>query len=232
MGCREEEVFSPVASSRMPRIVCISDTHNCNEQISIRGGDVLIHSGDATVQGTGQEVIEFLYWFSKLPHDHKVLIAGNHDWLFQTDNRYARSLASDSRITYLQDSTVEILGLKIYGSPWQPRFYDWAFNLNRGAELAEKWSEIPDDTDILVTHGPPKGILDQVETRFGASNEGCEELRTRVEGVAAKGRLKLHVFGHIHSGYGVHEEFGVKFVNASICDEEYRPTQPPIVIDL
>jgi len=216
----------------MPRIVCISDTHNCNEQISIPDADILIHSGDATVKGTDHEVIEFLYWFSKLPHNRKVFIAGNHDWLFQTDNRYARSLAADSGITYLQDSSVEIGGLKVYGSPWQPRFYDWAFNLNRGGELAEKWSKIPIDTDILVTHGPLHGILDQVQTRFGGSSEGCEELRKRVEFLAANGPLKLHVFGHIHCGYGVHEEFGVKFVNASVCDEEYRPIQPPIVIEL
>lgn len=216
----------------MPRIVCISDTHNCNEQVSIPNGDLLIHSGDATVQGTDCEVIEFLDWFSKHPHKNKVLVAGNHDWLFQTDNRRARSLAADAGIKYLQDSSTEIDGLKIYGSPWQPRFFDWAFNLNRGSELAAKWALIPDDTEVLITHGPPKGILDQVETRFGASNEGCEELRTRVEAVAANGRLKLHVFGHIHCGYGGHEEFGVKFVNASVCDEEYRPTQSPIVIDL
>ena len=216
----------------MPKIVCISDTHNCNEQISIPDGDILIHSGDATVKGTGQEVAEYFHWFSKLPHDHKVFIAGNHDWLFQTDNGSARSIAADSGVTYLQDSSTEIAGLKIYGSPWQPRFFDWAFNLNRGAELAAKWALIPDDTDVLITHGPPHGILDQVETRFGASSEGCEELRKRVAAITEDGRLKLHVFGHIHCGYGVHEEFGVKFVNASICDEEYRPTHLPTVIDL
>ena len=216
----------------MPRIVCISDTHNCNEQIAVPDGDVLIHSGDATVNGSAREVIEFIDWFSQLPHGHKIFVAGNHDWLFQTDRRFARSLVDESNITYLRDSFAVVDGLKIYGSPWQPRFFEWAFNLNRGGELAEKWAMIPEDTELLITHGPPNGILDQVETRFGASHEGCEELRVRVEELAGSGKLKLHVFGHIHCGYGVHEEFGVRFVNASICDEEYRPTQAPIVIDL
>ena len=214
------------------RIVCISDTHNCNEQISVPEGDILIHSGDATIKGTDQEVIKFLYWFSSLPHEYKVFIAGNHDWLFQTEAIFARTLIAESKIIYLRDSSTTVDGLAIYGSPWQPRFYDWAFNLNRGPEIAEKWAMIPEDTDILITHGPPHGILDEVENKFGDSHEGCEELRKRVEHIAEGGRLRLHVFGHIHSGYGVHEEFGVRFVNASVCDEEYQPTQPPIVIDL
>ena len=214
------------------RIVCISDTHNCNEQVSVPEGDIIIHSGDATINGTEQEVAAFLNWFSRLPHRNKIFIAGNHDWLFQTDARFARTLVADSKVIYLQDSSTTIGGLAIYGSPWQPRFYDWAFNLNRGAEMAEKWAMIPADIDILVTHGPPQGILDEVETQHGGSHEGCEELRKKVKQLAGSGRLKLHCFGHIHSGYGVHGEFGVKFVNASICDEEYQPTQPPIVIDL
>jgi Icc-related predicted phosphoesterase len=209
------------------KIVCISDTHNCNELIDVPEGDVLIHAGDATTVGNVEQITAFNNWFSNLPHKYKIFVAGNHDWLFETDNRFARTLLSDS-IIYLQDSSVEIEGLKIYGSPWQPRFYDWAFNLNRGAELAAKWKLIPADTDILITHGPPHGILDEVERQFWTENTGCEELRKRVEIV----KPKLHVFGHIHCGYGEKEEFGVKFVNASNCDEEYQPTQLPIVVDL
>ncbi len=214
------------------RIVCISDTHNCNEQIAVPDGDLLIHSGDATVNGTDQEIIEFIHWFSNLPHKRKIFVAGNHDWLCEIDNRYARLLLADSKIIYLQDSAVEIDGLKIYGSPWQPRFFDWAFNLMRGAELAEKWKLIPNDIEVLITHGPPHGILDQVPRQWGIEHTGCEELRKRVEEIATFGRLKLHIFGHIHCGYGTHEQLGVKFVNASTCDEQYNPTQPPIVVDI
>ncbi|MEZ5427958.1 MAG: metallophosphatase domain-containing protein [Pyrinomonadaceae bacterium] len=215
----------------MPRIVCISDTHNCNRQIAVPDGDILIHAGDATVNGTRLEVEEFLFWFSSLPHRHKIFVAGNHDWLFEKENRSARLLTANFNIRYLEDSAVEIEGLKIYGSPWQPRYFNWAFNLNRGAELAEKWKLIPEDTEVLITHGPPNGILDEVERKYFIENTGCEELIKRVEDLAEK-KLKLHIFGHIHCGYGQREEFGVRFVNASICDEAYDPTQPPIVVDL
>ncbi len=214
------------------RIVCLSDTHNSNEEIAVPDGDLLIHSGDATNNGSESEVIAFLRWYSSLQHRRKIFVAGNHDWLYETDNARARRLTADFGITYLQDSSVEIEGLKIYGSPWQPRFFDWAFNLNRGPEMAEKWKLIPDDVEILITHGPPHGILDIVERPYWKENAGCEELAKRVETLSMPGRLKLHIFGHIHCGYGTAERFGVKFVNASSCDEEYGPTQPPIVIDL
>jgi Icc-related predicted phosphoesterase len=214
------------------KIVCLSDTHNCNEQIEVPDGDLLIHAGDATIRGTDREVEDFLVWFSLLPHPYKIFVAGNHDWLYQTKNHLARFLTAKFNIKYLEDSFVEIEGRKIYGSPWQPRFFDWAFNLNRGAELAEKWKLIPLDTDILITHGPPHRILDEVPRKYFVENTGCEELRNRVETLAEFGKLKLHIFGHIHCGYGQTEEFGVKFVNASNVDEEYEPTQPPIVVEI
>jgi Icc-related predicted phosphoesterase len=212
------------------KIVCLSDTHNCNEHLTVPDGDILIHAGDATIQGSVPEIEAFNEWFANLPHKHKVFVAGNHDWLFEINNLYARKHLSD-KIVYLQDSSTEIEGLKIYGSPWQPRFFDWAFNLMRGAELAEKWKLIPNDTDILITHGPPNGILDEVPRKFFVENTGCEELLKKVEELS-KHKLKLHIFGHIHCGYGQTEKFGVKFVNASNCDESYEPTQLPIVIDL
>ncbi|QYO65656.1 metallophosphatase domain-containing protein [Leptolyngbya sp. 7M] len=213
------------------RIVCISDTHNCNEQINVPEGDLLIHSGDATITGTTEEIRNFTRWFAGLPHKNKIFVAGNHDWLFEREPRSARQLL-DASIIYLQDSAVTINGFHIYGSPWQPRFYDWAFNLMRGPELAKKWAMIPEDIDILITHGPPHGILDEVPRQWGIENTGCEELGKRVDKIASGGRLKLHIFGHIHCGYGTYEKFGVKFINASTCDEQYKPTQPAIVIDI
>jgi Icc-related predicted phosphoesterase len=187
----------------MPRIVLLSDTHNCNEQISVPDGDILIHAGDATNRGQVDEIADFNEWFSGFPHKHKIFVAGNHDWLFETRPKYARSLLAKN-VVYLQDSAVEISGLKIYGSPWQPRFFDWAFNLNRGGEMAEKWKLIPNEVDILITHGPPFGILDETPRGDFA---GCEELRKRVEEI----RPQLHV---------------------SNCDEDYLPTNLPIVVDL
>jgi Icc-related predicted phosphoesterase len=211
----------------MPKIVCLSDTHNRNEQINVPDGDILIHAGDATGRGTIDEIVLFNEWFATLQHPHKIFVAGNHDWLFETSNRFARTLL-DSSIHYLQDSFVEVEGLKIYGSPWQPRFFDWAFNLTRGVELAKKWKLIPTDTDVLITHGPPFGILDEVSHQYWIENTGCEELRKRVERI----RPRLHVFGHIHCGFGQAENSGVQFINASNCDENYEPVNPPIVFDL
>jgi len=211
----------------MPRIVCISDTHNRNEQIRVPDGDILIHAGDAANRGTIEEIVLFNHWFTGLPHGYKIFVAGNHDWIFETNPRLARSLL-DSKIIYLQDSFVEIENLKIYGSPWQPRFFDWAFNLNRGAEMAEKWKLIPGNVDILITHGPPRGILDAVARLDSIEHAGCEELRKTVE----KLKPKLHIFGHIHGGYGSLDRFGVKFINAANCDENYLPVNLPIVVDL
>lgn len=212
-------------------VVCISDTHSCNGQIAVPDGDLLIHSGDATVNGTIDEIERFNSWFAGLPHEHKIFVAGNHDWLFETDNIKARGLL-DPSIIYLQDSAIEIAGSKIYGSPWQPRFYDWAFNLSRGPEMAEKWALIPDDLDVLITHGPPNGILDAVARASGIDHAGCEELIKRVGKIHEAGRLKAHIFGHIHCGYGSKVKSGVRFVNASTCDEQYRPIQPPIVFEI
>lgn len=205
----------------MPKIVCLSDTHNCNELIPVPPGDILIHSGDATISGTAEEIRRFNNWFSALPHKHKIFVAGNHDWLFERDRGRAEKLLSPE-IIYLQDSAVELEGLKIYGSPWQPRFFDWAFNLDRGPEMAEKWQLIPARLDILITHGPPFGILDWVAR---GEHTGCEELRKKIEEV----RPKAHIFGHIHSGYGTAEHFGVRFFNASNCDESYLPVNAPLV---
>lgn len=213
----------------MPRIVCISDTHNFHEQICVPEGDVLIHAGDATARGTPEEIKFFADWFASRPHRHKIFIAGNHDFFFEDDELDRRTIDFFfPGCVYLQDSSVEIENLKIYGAPWQPRFFDWAFNLNRGAELAEKWKLIPADADVLITHGPPFGILDEVPRACGVENTGCEELRKRVEEV----RPRLHVFGHIHCGYGRAKNFGVQFVNASVCDESYAPVNAPVVIDL
>lgn len=204
------------------QIVCLSDTHN--EEIEVPYGDILIHAGDATIRGTVDEIVEFNRWFSALPHPYKIFVAGNHDWLFEREPVRAQSLLHKD-IIYLQDTAVTIGERKIYGSPWQPRFYDWAFNLNRGLEIAEKWALIPSDTDILITHGPPQGILDK--TAYG-DLAGCEELIKVVTEI----RPKAHIFGHIHEGYGRKEERGMVFVNASNCDESYYPVNPAIVVDL
>jgi Icc-related predicted phosphoesterase len=127
---------------------------------------------------------------------------------------------------YLQDSGVEINGVKFWGSPWQPWFHDWAFNLKTSTQLRSKWNLIPTDTDVLLTHGPPFGILDRTQ-RTGES-VGCHELLLAVRRVSPK----LHVFGHIHEGYGMKQVGETLFANASTCTLQYRPTNSPVVVDL
>ena len=206
------------------RIVAVSDTHSRHRELVVPDGDILIHAGDATMAGTVRELIEFNAWLGALPHRIKIVCAGNHDWLFEKDPHLARVILTNAR--YIEDQLTTTLGLRIYVSPWQPRFFDWAFNLDRGEPIRAKWDLIPHELDILVTHGPPYGILDV--SGMTGEHVGCEELRRAVERV----RPRVHIFGHIHHSYGVMVHEGIKFINASICDEGYQPTHAPIIIDL
>lgn len=205
------------------KIVALSDTHSRHRQISVPEGDILIHAGDATMSGAATEIAAFDHWLGTLPHPVKLFCAGNHDVLFERAPVFARSLITNA--TYLQDEMIEVAGLRIYASPWQPRFFDWAFNLERGAPLREKWDLIPSALDVLVTHGPAFGLLDRNDR---GEHCGCEELRAAIERV----RPRVHICGHIHEGYGRMEYEGVRYVNASNCDERYRPVNPPLVIEL
>jgi predicted phosphodiesterase len=205
------------------RIVCLSDTHDLHRDLDVPEGDLLLHAGDSTMLGTPQQIESFDAWLATQPHRHKVVIAGNHDWGFQRTPARARGLLRHA--TYLEDEAVTVDGLRIWGSPWQPWFYDWAFNLQRGAEIAAKWALIPAGIDVLVTHGPPLGILDRTSR---GDEAGCADLLAAVQRV----RPRLHVFGHIHEAYGTVLRDGTRFVNASNCTERYRPVQKPIVVDV
>lgn len=221
------------------RIVCISDTHNRLDEVNVPDGDVLIHAGDATMGGKLKELTKFNFDLGKLSHKYKFICAGNHDWLFEKEPSFARSLITNG--TYLQDQEIIVDGVKFYLSPHQPVFYNWAFNLKRGAQLRQKWMLIPQDTDVLVTHGPPLGFGDTVTRDMGINWEsgegndfgyrtehvGCADLAEIIEKV----KPKIHVFGHIHVAYGVYYGEHTMYVNASICDEKYYPSNKPIVID-
>ena len=207
------------------RIILISDTHNQLSSLQVPEGDILIHSGDATNNGSIAELSRFGSDLARLPHKNKLVIAGNHDWIWQKQPSLAKSLLPPG-VTYLEDSGVIIDGVKFWGSPWQPEFCGWAFNLPRGEELKKRWAFIPDDTNVLITHGPPAGILDQVPDGEAA---GCEELWKRI---CELKYLKLHTFGHLHHSYGMYNFNGTTFVNASSCDERYNPVNKPVVIDL
>ena len=208
------------------RIVVISDTHNRHNDVKLPEGDILVHCGDATGRGKPREVDEFLRWFDEQPFMYKIFVAGNHDFLFENHAMLAREALSRyaGRVFYLQDSSVMCYGIKFWGSPWQPEFCNWAFNLPRGPELEEKWQMIPPDTDFLITHGPPARWLDRCPD---GEKVGCEDLRKRVFSI----KPKVHAFGHIHDSYGWDYNATTVFINASTCNESYAPVNKPFVID-
>lgn len=207
----------------MKRIVCISDTHGAHEKFKIPTGDILLYAGDFSKRGREQEIIAFNDWLGTLPHPHKVVIAGNHD--FGMEKFPDKAHAWISHAHYLNDEEISIDGLRIWGSPITPWFFDWAFNRYRGADIAKHWDLIPEGIDILLTHGPPFGILD--ETTQGKA-VGCEDLKQAIQRV----RPRLHVFGHIHEAHGLVEVDGTTYCNASLMDFHYNPTQSAWVIDL
>ncbi|XP_064594814.1 metallophosphoesterase MPPED2-like [Liolophura sinensis] len=236
------------------RFVCISDTHARVERLQdfIPEGDVLLHAGDITNVGLPFEIEKFNEFLGKLPHKHKIVIAGNHDLTFDDDmvktKRHdlemrfnirkekfedylnERGIASVKSLltncTYLEDSMAEVYGIRIYGAPWQPEFCDWGFNLPRGQACLDKWNKIPEDVDILITHGPPIGHGDKC---FDGSHVGCVELLSTIQ---QRIFPKYHVFGHVHEGYGVTTDGVTTYINASTCTLQYKPRNPPIIFDI
>ena len=206
------------------RLVLMSDTHTLTEGLVVPNGDVLIHAGDCTNNGEAFDLMKFGCFLYDQPHKHKLIIAGNHDFCFEKKLQKSLDLLPKG-VVYLQDDSTEIDGVKFWGSPWQPEFFDWAFNLQRGEEIRKKWDLIPEGTDVLITHGPPKGFLDMCK-RDGRC--GCEELLSALDRV----KPKLHVFGHIHEGYGRARRGETDLINASVCNHRYRPINKPVVFDI
>ena len=219
----------------MVRVVAISDTHTYHDKLNLPDGDILIHSGDFTFKGREDEVRSFGEWFKAQPHEHKCVISGNHDLSFERSRANALNwLFNGGKVNegfhYLQDNEVVVKvgdrNIKIYGSPHQPWFHNWAFNLPRGPQLEQVWSFIPEDTDILVTHSPPEGYGDLCDH---GERVGCEDLLARIKELP---QLKLHCFGHIHEAYGVYQLGNTVIANASSCNLDYDLVNKPIVIDI
>lgn len=219
------------------RIVLISDTHSLHEVMTdpIPKGDVFIHAGDCTNVGEQHDLTRFVHWIQNLDFDTKIFISGNHDFCFERKEQWFKNLINNENLNqsncyYLEDDFITIeypefsRPIKIYGTPWQPWFRDWAFNVQRD-KLSPYWDKIPLDTDILITHGPPMGILDLT---LRGDTPGCASLLTYVEKI----KPVLHIFGHIHEAYGKIKQGDTLFINASICSSRYIPSNKPIIIDL
>lgn len=210
------------------KLVLISDTHEMHEQVKIPPCDVLIHAGDLTGRGSPARTQMAIEWLDEQPAEHVIAIAGNHDFFFQDYPEAARDLLAQTRVRYLENSGVTIYGVKFWGSPWTPRFCDWAFMYDRSQ--GGPWQEIPDDTNVLITHGPPLGILDTASP--GSERLGCYDLSRAARSLS---KLKVHVFGHIHGGYGyaIGDYPSVpQFYNASIVNEDYRVANKPWEVEL
>lgn len=197
-------------------------------------GDVLVHAGDMCMGGRIWELEKTAEWLSKLDYEHKVVIAGNHDWPFVRDHALATNTLKEAGVIYLEESEVVIDGVKFYGSPWTPRFFSWAFMKERGEQLAEVWKKIPEDTKVLITHGPPYGVQDLTLYPTGKPDTHAGDEALTKELLTHRVRPKLHVFGHIHYSYGVYDKsmLMTTFVNAATVNEDYDPVNKPVVIDL
>ena len=221
----------------MRHIVCISDTHGLHDQVTVPAGDVLVHCGDTVGVNSLTEITGFLEWFENQPHPVKLYCAGNHDGIYERFPKEARKMVARyaPSVRYLEEESIEVGGFKWFFSPYTPTFFDWYFMADRGSQINSKWEKIPKETQVLITHGPPYGVLDLVPSDYVNGNQdrhqGCSDLRATID--SRLSALKLHVFGHLHSQGGEMINInGVIYVNAAICDERYKPTRQPRIISL
>ena len=226
------------------KIVAISDTHTKHKKVTIPECDVLIHAGDFTWKGTYWEIFRFMKWFAKQPAKHKIVIAGNHELTldatkpgkFSQHNWDTMRSYADENVHYLEDSEVVIDGVKFYGTPWTPFFHDWAFNGSDGLtqpdgtrKLVDVYSKIPEDTNVLICHGP---TYDFVDKATDDNRCGSVEMRKILE-TDKLALLRLYISGHIHESRG-HDIGcgGVHFCNVSTLGRDYETATPPVIIDL
>lgn len=206
------------------RLVIVSDTHEKHEELGVLEGDVLIHCGDFCdgFHRNPRAVESVDAWFRRQKFDLILCIGGNHD--FAVEHRLEKDEPVFESATWLEDEGFVYEGMKFYGSPWLPHLHGWAFYLTSEG-LREKWAMIPDDTDVLITHTPPFGILDMPRSNW--KNCGCPHLLERVEEI----RPRYHFFGHNHASAGIYEGQFTTFVNASVVDSSYNVCRGPVVFD-
>ena len=250
-----ESDLDPLKDENVITILCISDTHGSHQQIkNMPFADILIHGGDFTDTGKLKDIKSYDKWIDNLindknekRYDYSILIGGNHDITLEKDwynktgyMRFHRGIKEDieecneiirnnENIIYLENECIEIYGLKFYGSPYQPEFCNWAFNLKRGKLLKDVWNKMyPNngkDIDILITHTPPKYHGDKTSSGRWV---GCDDLIEKILNIKT---IKYHIFGHIHNGFGVTKNKNINtiFINASTLDSNYKCTNKPIM---
>ena len=208
------------------KLIFISDTHNKHRKFEIPEGDFIIHCGDVSGRGYTDEIEVFLDWFADLPHKYKIMIPGNHDFLFEKDFTKAKNMVDSRGIICLIDEFIEIGGIKFWGSPISPWFYNWAFNRYRGSEIEQHWNKIPDEVDVLITHGPPAYMENGLSMVLEGEDVGCEDLYKAIKRI----NPKINAFGHIHEGYGTYQDDKTLYINCSLLDRNYVPRNKPVEV--
>lgn len=214
------------------KIVGISDVHDKWREVKIPQCDILISAGDYSFHGSPMAVNHYHQWLNNQPAKHIISVQGNHETWVEKNFEDAKAIALRAcpRVHFMEEGLVVIDGVNIWCSAITPWFHDWAYNRVRGEEIQKHWNQIPDNTNILVTHGPPAGILDIVPRADGTPKErvGCHDLLARIKELKD---LDLHFFGHIHESHGQHHEDGVSFYNVAVCDGYYMPSNGVTVVD-
>ena len=213
------------------KIIAISDAHY-NINFSVPKADLMLIAGDMEPAFHNPYLSinlqsnwlngEFRYWLVEQPVKEIIFVAGNHSHIFEVSKRDVPKM--NKNFHYLEDSFIEIFGLKIYGTPHQLNFNNWAFNLSE-EELSRKWELIPDDVDILLCHSPPYGIMDKTSDNI---NIGSKSLLKRIEKI----KPKYIVYGHNHAEYGIIEKNGIKYINCFLLNEDYKMVRKPIELEM
>lgn len=226
--------YDPIVAKKFGkkvRIVALSDTHTFHHQVKVPECDVLCFAGDFSSAGRPGEVLSFLNWLNAQPASYKLYCAGNHDESYEQDLQFKHMVLNQyPDLIYLEDTGVKIFGLTFWGSPFTPEFCNWSFMLPRGKPLQDKWAMVPDETNVLITHGPPYGIMDDVS--FIGTRVGDVDLRNRVKELKD---LRAHFFGHIHREKSAKRQMRMgktTFANVSLCNDAYSVVNEPIVLDL
>jgi len=212
------------------KFVFISDTHCQHKGLELPEGDVIIHCGDVSGRGSENEIISFLDWFSELPFEHKIFIPGNHDFYFEKASEFIIEylMKKYPGVTLLNNNSTIVYGLKIWGSPITPYFHNWAFNRYRGSDIERYWDLIDEDTDILITHGPPAYMENGISRVIEGEDVGCQDLYNTI---MKRVNPKINAFGHIHEGYGTYEDNGTIFINCSVLNRRYVLVNEPIKVE-
>lgn len=208
------------------RAVVISDEHEQQDTITLPEGDILIHCGDETYEGKWSAFTKFVDWMANTSFKTKLFVAGNHSFNFQnSDRQHSINYLKDKGITYLENSGIVVDNISFFGVPYVPNLPRWALPEYDGC-----YDNIPDDTQVLISHSPIYGVLDNNSRHFGS---------TKLKNVIEYRLSNLtHFFcGHIHESYGQttiknSNDKEVVYVNASICNRYYEPLNKPTIIDI